>query len=701
MASKSLHALILEDRPADAELVVHELRRAGFDPLWARVEDEAGYRAHLNAGVDLVLADYNLPQFDAFRALDILKGSGLDIPFILVSGTVGEEAAVSAMRAGASDYIFKDNLSRLGAAVGREVQAAAERKSAQLAKQRAEESVLRLASIVESSEDAIFALDLSGRILSWNAAAERMYGYTRQEAIGQDARRLLSPERAPDVDRGNFERVAMGHRLEPFESVRVRKDGGQIDVSVSISAVKDGSGGVTAVAVIARDITERKQAQESLEHQANHDALTGLPNRVLLQDRLQQAILAGRRSQTPVSLLMMDLDSFKEINDTFGHQAGDALLQQLGPRLRQHLRDSDTVARLGGDEFAIVLPGTDVRAALEVCRKIRQALEVPFTIERLPLQVSGSIGIAIYPQHGDDADTLLQRVDIAMYVSKRTGGDPAIYDAQADQHSAARLTLITELRRAVEQQELVLHYQPVVSLRSGLVTGMEALVRWPHQQRGLVPPAEFIPIAERTGIIKPLTNWVLETALRQSTRWFRAEYLVTMSVNLSVRNLLDPELPKIVADLFDTTGADPHRLKLEVTESVIMADPTRAMHNLSRLRELGVRFSIDDFGTGYSSLAYLQRLAVDEVKIDKSFVIGLPGSSSSQAIVKTAAELGHNLGFEVVAEGVEDRRTWDTLAALGCDLAQGYFISKPMPAEQAQEWLKNSTMRFDPQQLAA
>ncbi len=701
MISRALRVLVLEDRAEDAELVLHELRRAGLCLEWTRVDDETGYRAHLGSELDLILADYNLPQFDALHALGILRQAQLDIPFIIVSGTVGDEVAVSAMRAGATDYVFKGNLSRLAAAVEREVQASAERKATALARKKAEESILRLAAIVESSDDAIFAVDLNETIITWNAAAERLYGYARDEATGKNARMLLSKDQSPGSDPGYAERLRKGERIEPFETVRVRKDGTRVDVSISLSAVKDRRDRISAMSVIARDISERKQAQRALEYQALHDTLTGLPNRTLLRDRLQQAILHGRRGNTAVSLLMVDLDNFREINDTFGHQAGDHLLQQLGPRLRNCLREADTVARLGGDEIAVVLPGAGTSAALEIAGQVQKALELPFTIEDQPLHVSGSIGISIFPQHGEDADALLRRADIAMYVAKRSGADSVVYNPQDDQHSAARLVLITELRRAVGRQELVLHYQPQVMLRSRRVGGLEALVRWQHPRRGLLPPSEFIPLSERTGIVKPLSHWVLTAALGQCRAWRQTGCNVSVSVNLSMRNLLDPELPEMVTQLVTASEADPRSLTVEITESVLMADPQRAMENLARLREFGVQFSVDDFGTGYSSLAYLQRLAVNEVKIDKSFVTRMAEHEGSRAIVKATVELGHSLGFAVVAEGVENRETWDMLSALGCDKAQGYFISRPMPATQAGEWLERSSLSFDTPELAA
>jgi diguanylate cyclase (GGDEF)-like protein len=442
--------------------------------------------------------------------------------------------------------------------------------------------------------------------------------------------------------------------------------------------------------VAAASRTLRHQAATN-EHQALHDALTDLPNRTLFHDRVGQALAAARRDHLPVAVMIMDLDRFKEVNDTLGHASGDELLKQAGVRLRAALRESDTVARLGGDEFGVLLPKVvDSAAAVSVARKLRSALEEPFTIHGLALQIEASIGIALYPEHGDDVHSLLQRADVAMYEAKEHPAGCEVYARERDEYSPDRLTLLTELRRAIDHGELVLHYQPKAELRGGGIKGVEALVRWSHPTRGLVPPDEFIPLAQKTGVIVPLTFFVLNEAVRQARTWQLEGLDLCVGVNLSARNLLDVHLPDTVGELLARWEVPPSLLELEITESTILADPIRAMHVLSRLSGMGVRLAIDDFGTGYSSLAYLKRLPVDALKIDKSFVQGMESDENDAVIVRSTIDLGRNLGLQVVAEGVETAEAWRQLLVLGCDYAQGYYLSRPVPAAELAAWIRAS-----------
>ncbi|HXT35190.1 MAG TPA: EAL domain-containing protein [Chloroflexota bacterium] len=428
--------------------------------------------------------------------------------------------------------------------------------------------------------------------------------------------------------------------------------------------------------------------QERLTHQALHDGLTDLPNRALLHDRIQAALRIPRQDAAGVALLLMDLDRFKEINDTFGHQQGDKLLRQVGARLRDTLRAADTVARLGGDEFAILLPAAGAAGAVTVAAAILRALDQPFVLEGYSMTLGASIGITLAPDHGQDAITLLRRADVAMYTAKRDAGGYALYTTEQDQYSPDRLGLTGELRQAIEQDGLCLHYQPKVDLRTGRLDGVEALVRWPHPDRGLLPPDKFIPLAEHTGLIAPLSRWVLATALRQCRAWRDEGLEIRVAVNLSARLLQDEHLIETVAELLQTHGVSPADLELELTESAVMADPARALGVLRRLHQMGIRLSIDDFGTGYSSLAYLNRLPVDEVKIDKSFVLDLR-TDAAATIARSIIDLGHNLGLVVVAEGVEDQATYERLGAMACDLAQGYFLSRPIPAADLTVWARS------------
>jgi diguanylate cyclase (GGDEF)-like protein len=422
------------------------------------------------------------------------------------------------------------------------------------------------------------------------------------------------------------------------------------------------------------------RAAAEREYQALHDPLTGLPNRTLFTDRVRSAAGAlgpdGR-----LAVLLIDLDRFKEINDTLGHASGDLVLREVGVRLRAGLPDTHVVARLGGDEFAVLVPALpDLDAAVAVGQLVRATLGQPLPIEQLELEVTGSIGIALGPDHGDDPELLLQRADVAMYQAKDGHTGIEIYLPERDQYSPRRLALVGALRAAIEQRELTLLYQPKVDLASGRVVGAEALVRWHHPEHGQIPPDEFIPIAESTALIQPLSQLVLETALTQAGQWHRAAIDLGLAVNLSVRNLTEPTLVDRVAGLLEGTGVAPEHLTLEITESGVMTDPEASIARLWALRRIGVRLSVDDFGTGYSSLAYLKRLPVDEVKLDRSFVLNMTGDPDDAAIVRSTIELAHNLGLSLVAEGVENQETLELLADLGCDLVQGYHLARPMPA---------------------
>jgi diguanylate cyclase (GGDEF)-like protein len=433
----------------------------------------------------------------------------------------------------------------------------------------------------------------------------------------------------------------------------------------------------------------RRQAEVN-HYQAFHDALTELPNRMLFRDRIEHALQNAQRTGTRVAVLMMDLDRFKEVNDALGHVNGDHLLKQIGPRLREALRASDTVARLGGDEFGVLIPDlTQPWLVGDVADRITASLERPFDVEGLAIDVEPSMGIALFPDHGTDADSLLQRADVAMYVAKGAHLPWELYDEERDENDADRLALMADLHRAIAEDELVLHYQPKADLLSGRVRSVEALVRWQHPERGLIPPDEFIPLAQHTGIIRPLTLYVIDTALSQCREWENEGISVAVAVNLAMRNLLDSQLPETILRMLERWELPPDRLVLEITESTIMADPTRALAVLQRLSELGIRLAIDDFGTGYSSLGYLKRLPLDELKIDKSFVISMSSDENDAAIVRSTIDLGRNLGLEVVAEGVETDEIWQRLRGLGCDVAQGYFLSRPQPAAEVTVWMRS------------
>ena len=559
--SKLLRALIVEDSENDARLLVRQLEQGGYEPLFARVETRETMHHQLTLkNWDIVFADFTMPQFNAFEALKLLHEIEKDLPFIIVSGTIGEDRAVQAMKAGAHDYILKDNMRRLLPAVDRELREARNRR-------------------------------------------------------------------------------------------------------------------------------ERKQAENTIRHMAFYDTLTELPHRTLFRNRAQEAIQAGVRENRPVALLLMDLQRFKEVNDTLGHHRGDQLLQQVGARLRHAMFQSDMVARLGGDEFGLLLPRIAAVGDIEiVAKKIRDVLEVPIVIENVPIVVEASLGAVLAPQHGTDADILVQHADVAMYHAKQTGASFALYDPARDPHNPRRLALMAELRQAIEHDQLLMHYQPKIDLLTGKMIGMEALIRWQHPKDGMIPPDQFISSAENTGLIKPLTSWVLAQALRQCSGRLSNNDGQHLAINLSVRSLHDLRFPNLIGDLLKETGVAPEKLMLEITESAFMVDLQRTVETLAVLHHMGIMISIDDFGTGFSSLNYIKKLPVNEIKIDKSFVIDMNSDEGDLSIVRSIIELGHNLGLKVVAEGVENKTIMDSLAALGCDACQGYYISYPLPFEKLMAW---------------
>ncbi len=438
-----------------------------------------------------------------------------------------------------------------------------------------------------------------------------------------------------------------------------------------------------------------RQRQRALEHQALHDTLTGLPNRVLLQDRLEQAMQMMKRNREPMALLLLDLDRFKEVNDALGHAVGDQLLQHVGQRLESVLRESDTVARLGGDEFAVVAPNTDSQQALQFASKIAQVIKEVFRVEKVNLYVGVSIGVAIYPAHGTDASTLIRHADVAMYRAKNNNLDFALFDPSQIEHSADRLALVDELHSELANaRNLRLYYQPQIDLFTRQVIAVEALLRWPHPQMGAISPEHIVSMAEHTGLIDSLTNWVLATALTESAEFIAAGERLGVAVNLSAWNLRNPELPATVAQVLQAHDVPAGKLTLEITESAMMYDPVRAREVLTELSDMKVNLAIDDFGTGFSSLGYLKMLPVAELKIDRSFVLNMQDEENDAIIVRSTIELAHNLGLKVVAEGVETRESLLQLRQQKCDLAQGYHIAQPLPAEDFKRWLQDYYLRI-------
>ncbi|MCB2184450.1 MAG: bifunctional diguanylate cyclase/phosphodiesterase [Desulfobulbaceae bacterium] len=440
-----------------------------------------------------------------------------------------------------------------------------------------------------------------------------------------------------------------------------------------------------------RSLLQIEKFAKQEEHRALHDELTELPNRLLLHDRIAQAIFLAERQQALVAVLFMNLDRFKEVNEALGHTYGDFLLQEVSGRLKKLVRKSDTLARLAGDEFIVVFPCATIENTIHICHNIAEAIERPFCIEGNDIALGVSVGISIYPEHGLESEILLQRAAIAMNQAKRNDNIYAVYEQSHDTSTWDRLVLIGELRNALDENQLVLHYQPKISVKDGRICGAEALIRWRHPTKGFIQPDHFIPIAEQAGLMKSITEWVLTEALCQQAEWKKQNLALSVSVNLSVKNLQDFEFAETVDKLLRHWDTDPALLILEITETTMMVDPDRVKKVVGQLHSLGIKLSIDDYGTGYSSLSYLRKFPAAEIKIDKSFVMNMMRDEDNAVIVKSTIDLVHNIGRQVTAEGVEDQQTTEMLSRLGCDFIQGFHISKPKSPEEFLAWMKKQT----------
>ena len=699
-ASGTLRVLIVDDAEG-ALLIVDELTRAGYAPTSSRADTlQSLEEAFAGQAWDVVVADYALPSISALGVLDFLSRREMDVPVVVVSGRVAEKVLLGAMKAGAQDCLLKGHLGRLGPAVRREVREAAVRRArreAETAQVTAEDRYRLLLEEIPALTLVAFA-DEFGSVAYVSPQLKAMTGFTPADWLA-DPRSWLSRLHPDDRDRVLAEHRQSYLTGKPFVSEYriLDRDDAIRWWRAEGRTMPDKHGRAQFVRGFVVDVTERKRAEEAARFMTYHDPATGLPNRPLLQKRLGQALENGKRDGRPLALLLMTLDGYRDIANTLGHQNADLMIRDLVGRLGEILGGSERLARLRGDEFGVVLPGAQAALALQVAAKIQKALEQPFMVERLPIEVGAHIGISLFPDHGDTAEVLLRRADTAMQAAPESGSGGVVYAPERDPYDPARLALLGELRQALEADQLQLHYQPKIDIKSHRMTGTEALLRWKHPRRGMVPPDQFIPLAERTGLMKPLTRWVLGHALSQCQAWARQRQDFTVAVNLSARDLQDPQLVDHVAWLLESKGLASERLTVELTESAVMADPARAAQALGDLKSRGVSVAIDDFGTGYSSLTYLRTMPVSELKIDKSFVERMAGNGRRDAaIVRSTNELGHNLGLKVVAEGVEDQQTLDLLTSFGCDAAQGYFIARPMPAADLVGWLRASSWNGRP-----
>jgi diguanylate cyclase (GGDEF)-like protein/PAS domain S-box-containing protein len=563
---------------------------------------------------------------------------------------------------------------------------------------KTEEAIAQLAAIVQSSEDAIISTDLEGRITTWNGGAEKLLGYTSAEAVGAPLAILFARAGSAAEILEPSTRGAVS-RLE--EAIFAHRDGAQMPVSLTVSPIRRATGQITGAAAIARDISARKKAETELAHQAQHDHLTGLPNRLLLADRLAASIDRAARSGAMTAVIYLDLDGFKFVNDTLGHEAGDELLQQVTERLRACIREPDTLARMGGDEFMLVVNQVpDDRIALRIAERLRAALRKSFQVAEHELYMTASLGIAMYPRDGSDVSTLRRNADAAMYEAKRGGKDRVLFFTPAMRDTfLERLELETELRRALDRNELSLAFQPIYEAKGGRQTAFEALLRWVHPVLGPISPAKFVPVAEESGLIVRLGAWVLQQACRECRAWQeRGRKGVRVAVNVSALEFARAEFASQVLRVLDETGLPGQLLDLELTETTLMRDMDDSIRRMGRLRERGIRISIDDFGTGYSSLGYLPRLPVDLLKIDRSFVAELGVNSAALSLIEGMISLAHSIGKRVVVEGVETHEQLDVLRGIGADEIQGFLLGRPAPLPA---WEPEAADACEPLELSA
>jgi diguanylate cyclase (GGDEF)-like protein/PAS domain S-box-containing protein len=672
-------ALLIEDNPGDARLLREMLRGQDIHRIELTHVDSMGAAELVLAqrDVDVILLDLGLPDAEGLDAVRRTRVAAPHTPLVILTGLNDESIAVRTLHAGAQDYLVKGEIETRG--LMRSLRYAIERKQLKEALfEEKERAQVTLASI----GDAVICTSSAGVITFLNVVAERLTGWSWSEAVGVEMSEVfrLRGEIIDGVPR-------------PPHMVLIRRDGVEIAVEESIAPIHDRHGHETGAVVVFRDVSAARAMARDLLHSARHDVLTGLPNRFTLNDRLGQAIALARRRSTSLAVLYLDLDGFKHINDSLGHTFGDKLLRSVSERIVGCARRTDTVSRQGGDEFVVLLSETSsAEDAAIAARRMLQAVAAPHTIEDHELHLTTSIGISVYPDDGADAGELLRSADIAMYQAKENGrSNYQFFKPDMNKRAMERHLIEEHLRRAIERDQLSLHFQPKIDFRTGAIVGAEALLRWTHPTRGAVGPAQFIPVAEACGLIVPIGRWVLRRACAQARAWIDAGLPVgTMAVNVSAIEFRDRDFLAVLFATLAETGLDPTLLQLELTESVLMKQPESAAKILATLRDRGVQVAVDDFGTGYSSLSYLRRFPIDALKIDQSFVGHICTTPDDASIVTAVIGMAQSLRLRVIAEGVETHAQMAFLQAHACDEAQGYYFSRPMPALQYADLLAGS-----------
>jgi diguanylate cyclase (GGDEF)-like protein/PAS domain S-box-containing protein len=687
MNKRSIKVLLMvEDNLGDARLLREMfIEQGSHNTELTHVECMRDAEQHLeNNAVDIIVLDLGLSDAQGLEAIRRAHGVAPHVPLVVLTHLDDESLAAQALQEGAQDYLIKGQIDARG--LLRALRYAVERKIMEEAlfaeKERAQVTLKCIG-------DAVACTDSSGDITFLNLVAEQMTGFSLGKAAGRPMAEIFkildasSRETVPNL----MEMAVRQNRTMqlPANCVFVRNDGFEIPIESSVAPIHDRQGLVLGAVTVFRDVSAAREMARQMAYSAQHDFLTGLPNRMLLNDRVNQAINLASRHKKKVAVLFLDVDGFKHINDSLGHRIGDRLLQAIAKRLVDCVRGSDTVSRQGGDEFVILLLEVEQpEGAAHTARRMLHAMSEAHSIDQHDLHVSISIGVSVYPDDGLDAETLIKNADTAMYQAKENGRQSYQFFKPAMNVRAVERQAIEEsLRRALERREFALHYQPRINLKTGGITGAEALIRWTHPTRGLVPPAQFIPIAEDCGLILPIGKWVLGEACRQAREWLDAGLLLgTMAVNISAIEFRDESFLEGVFATLQDAGLDPKSLELELTESVLMKHAESTASLLETLRARGVQMAVDDFGTGYSSLSYLRKFPIDTLKIDQSFVRQITTIPDETTIVTAVISMGRSLKLRVVAEGVETRAQMEFLQAHECDEAQGYYFSRPVPPLQ-------------------
>ena len=691
--------ILIADDDMQIREVLHELLSEDYECAEVNSGEEA-LALLQKESFSLVLSDIMMGGITGLEMVPQVLERAPDTVVIMISGEQNIESAIQALRVGAFDYITKPfDLRHVEAAVKRALEHHELRRSKryyenfleEMVKQRTAElnkanQTLRV--LIEASPLAIYVLDTKQNVSLWNPAAERMFGWQEAEVLNRPLATVPEDER--EAFRSRFAEALQGKLVANYETRRQKRDGALFDVNIWTATLLDHDGEISGIMAIVEDITERKQAAERIQYLAYHDTLTGLPNRVLFEEHLTEAIAQAGPAPRPLAVMFLSLDRFKKFNDTLGHIIGDQLLRRVAERLSTSLGQGDTIACFTSDEFAFLLTGVrDEEDAAEFARSLQGIIEASFEIDEQELYVTASIGIGLYPHDGTDAQSLLKNSGAALYRAKQQGGNNyQFYTPDMNERALKRLALENQLRWALERKEFRVYYQPQVNIGTGQIVGMEALVRWQHPEMGLVSPAEFIPLAEDTGLISPIGEWVLRSACAQTKSWQDCGFTsLRVSVNLSPRQFQQPDLLLMIERQLKETGLDPAFLELEVTESSVMKNAESAINTLRELKAMGITISIDDFGSGYSSLSYLKHLPIDVLKIDQSFVRDMTADPNDAAIVMAIIQLAHSLQLKVNAEGVETEEQLRFLRLLRCDEMQGYLFCRPLPVEAFEQLL--------------